>query len=321
MGVVSSLSTAVQTLKRNPVLFVAGFVVAFVNATVAGGQMLSTGPARIAWSLGTFVVQLGSLVFVVGAYGMTAEALGGTTRLRTLVSAGKKYFADALAATVLVVIAVVATSVVTMVVGLVGFFAVVLGGSGTGFSPNLLAVVMGAIYLLGLLPLFFLQFYLPAVVVSDCSPAESLKQSYRLVKGNFVSTLGFDAVLVAVAAVGSLPTILLAVRQMSPLSPGSAGMGGAGMGGAGMGGAGMGGAGMGAGGPMMYPFAGLSPGTVGIVFALTAVVGTLTGTFFYAYQVAFYEESLLDGAGGENTNGTGGDGMDADDVTPVGTDL
>lgn len=311
MGVVSSLSTAVQTLKRNPVLFIAGFVVAFVNAAVAGGQMLSTGPARIAWSLGAFVVQLGSLVVVVGAYGMTAEALRGTTRLSTLVSASKKYFADALAATVLVVIAVVATSVVTMVVGLVGFFAVLLGGSGTGFSPNLFAVVMGAIYLLGLLPLFFLQFYLPAVVVSDRSPAESLKQSYRLVKGNFVSTLAFDAVLVAVAAVGSLPTIWLAVRQMSPLSPGGAGMGGAGMGGAGMGG----------GGPMMYPFAGLSPGTVGIVFALTAVVGTLTGTFFYAYQVAFYEESLLDGASGTNADGTDGDGLDADDVTPVGTDL
>ncbi|NEU56903.1 hypothetical protein [Halorussus sp. MSC15.2] len=266
MAVVSSLSIAVETLRRNPVLFVAGAVVAFLNAVVAGGQMLSSGPARIAWSFGTFVVQLASLVFVAGAYGMVAEAFDGTPRLGTILSEGKANFADALAATLLLVVAAVAVFVVAIVVGLIGLFAVI-SSNGGGNSPVILVLVMGGTYLLALVPMFFLQFYLPAVVVSDESPADSLKQSYRLVRRNLLSTLGFDAVLAVVTVVGSLPIILLYARYAGSLATGTTTQTG-------------------------YPLAGLSPEVVVPYVAATAVLGTVTSTFFYVYQVAFYRECL-----------------------------
>ncbi|MFC4449981.1 hypothetical protein [Halorussus aquaticus] len=266
MAVVSSLSTAVETLRRNPVLFVAGAVVALLNAAVAGGQMLSSGPARVAWSFGTFAVQLASLVFVAGAYGMVAEAFDGTPRLGTILSEGKANFADVLAATLLLVVAAVAVFVVAMVVGVIGL-VVVISSEGGDLSPVILALGLGATYLLALLPMFFLQFYLPAVVVSDESPADSLKRSYRLVRRNLLSTLGFDAVLAVVTVVGSLPVILLYARHAGSLATGTATQ-------------------------TTYPLAGLSPEVVVPYLAATAVLGTVTGTFFYVYQVAFYRECL-----------------------------
>ncbi|WP_137286966.1 DUF7847 domain-containing protein [Halorussus salinisoli] len=267
MGVVSSLSVAVEMLKRNPVLFVAGLVVALVNGVAAGGQMLSSGMTSVVWSFGSFAIQLGSLFFVAGAYGMAAEAIDGTTRLETFLSEGKDNFADALAATLLLVVAMVAAFVVVAVVAMVAVVAVLAGGSGTGFSTEIFVLAMTGIYLLALLPLFFLQFYLPAVVVSDRTPADALKQSYRLVRHNLLSTLGFDAVVAAVMVVGSLPTIWLYTEFTDSMA-------------------------MGAATPTMYPYADLSPTVVGTYLAATVVLGTVTGTFFYAYQVAFYEEFL-----------------------------
>lgn len=126
--------------------------------------------------------------------------------------------------------------------------------------------------------MFFLQFYLPAVVVSDRSPADALKQSYRLVRRNLLSTLGFDAVIAVVMAVGSLPTILLYARWADSMTMGTTA-------------------------PMTYPFAGLSPAVVGTYVGATVVLGTLTGTFFYAYQVAFYEECLPAEADAQSESG------------------
>lgn len=43
---------------------------------------------------------------------------------------------------------------------------------------------------------------------------------------------------------------------------------------------------------MASPFAGLDPATVGAYVDSSIVLGTVVGTFFYAYQVAFYEDCL-----------------------------
>jgi hypothetical protein len=278
MGVFSSLSVAVETLKRNPVLLVAGLVVALVNGVVAGGQMLSSGANALLWSLGSFAVQFASLFFVAGAYGMVAEALDGTTRLNTLVSEGKQNFADALAATILLVVAMVAAFVFVGFVAFLVAIGAITTDVGTGLSPVLLVGGMALVYLVALLPVFFLQFYLPAVVISDRSPAESLKQSYRLVRRNLLSTLGFDAVVTAVFLVGSLPTVWLYVQWADVMMTTPADQ-------------------------MTYPFANLPPTAVGTYVAATVVLGTLIGTFFYVYQVAFYKENLLGGADAEVESG------------------
>lgn len=268
MGVISSVSVAVETLKRNPILLVAGLVVALANGVVAGGQMLSTGVAQMGWSLGSFAVQLGSLFFVAGAYGMVAEALDGPTRLSTLFSEGKNNFADVLAATILLVVAIVATFVFVGFIAFIVGIAVLTSGSLGGLPPQLFVLAMGVVYLLALLPMFFLQFYLPAVVVSDQTPADALKQSYRMVRSNLLSTLGFDAVVGAVMLVGTLPTIWLYKMGMDSVM-------------------------MGATTPMASPAMGLSSATVWTYIGATVVLGTFTGTFFYVYQVVFYEECLL----------------------------
>jgi hypothetical protein len=151
MGVVSSLSVAVETLKRNPVLFVAGLIVALVNGVVAGGQMLSTGANALLWTLGSFVVQFASLFSVAGALGMVAEALDGSTRLDTLVYEGKQNFADALAATILLVVVMVAAFVFVGFVAFLAAMGVIMTDVGSGLSPLHVVLAMGVVYLLALL--------------------------------------------------------------------------------------------------------------------------------------------------------------------------
>jgi hypothetical protein len=271
MAVVSSLSTAVELLKRNPVLFVAGGLVALVNGVVAAGQMLASGVTYMALIAGSYAVQLLSLFVVAGAYGMVDDALDGTARLETLVSDGKEYFVNALIGTILFAVVAVLTFVVVGGVGFLGIVGVLTSGSAPGLSMELLMVGMGLVYLFAALPLFFLQFFLPAIVVSDRGPVEALKQSFGLVRGNVLSTLGFDAVVVVVMLVGSLPSVLLYGKWMSTMPTGAAGP------------------------ATINPFAGLTLATVGPYVAATVVVGTLTGTFFYTYQVAFYDELVADG--------------------------
>ena len=61
------------------------------------------------------------------------------------------------------------------------------------------------ILLLVVVPLFFLQFFDLAVVVSDTSALESFKRSYSIVRHNIRSVLGFSILINLVGAIVAIP--------------------------------------------------------------------------------------------------------------------
>lgn len=278
MGVVSSASSAIDALARNPVLFVAAFLVGLVNLGIVG-VVWTVVPvtASLYWWLGSMVALLISLFFVGGAYGMASEGLRGETRFRTLLSAGSANYLSLVGATFLLVLVGVAISILIALVGLALWFA--SPGRFGGGLVALLLVTYGS-SLIALLPYFLLQFYAPAVVVSDEGAVDSLKRSFGLVRRNLLGTLGFDAVILAVIVVGAAPTVWLYARWWNSVagsfesSPSATP-------------------------EMVSPFAGLDVGTTAAYVLSTLVLLTLSGAFFYTYQVAFYEDLL-----GEETRAT-----------------
>ena len=261
MGVSSSIAASIDALKRNPVLFVAAFVVGLVNSAALGVQSMAPPERMTFFSTGaSFVIQLLALFFVGGAYAMASESLRGKTTLRTLVAAGKANYLSLLGATILVVVVTGVTFVAIAIVGVVGVLGV--GMSVGGGSVPAFVLVLAGLYLLGFLPLFFLQFYGPAVVVSDLGAVGSLKRSFALVRRNLLSTLGFDAVVVAMGLVGTAPSVVLYATQFDSLTADGT----------------------------FSLFAGLGPSMLAGYFVSTLILGTLTGAFFWTYQVSFYEQ-------------------------------
>lgn len=267
MSVVSAISDSIDALKRNPVLFVAAFVVALVNLALLGVELIVIpGTASVYWSVGSLVAQLISLFFIGGAYAMATEGLYGETRLGTLIPAGRDNYLSLVGATILLYAAVLAVSIAVGIAVFVLVF-VASGALGADAFGMLLFVLFGS-YLLAFVPYFLLQFYGPAVVVSDEGAVGSLKRSFGLVRRNVLGTLGFDAVLVAVILVGAAPTVWLYATWWSSASET-------------------------AGSPAteaFSPFAGLDPATIAAYFLSTLVLGTLSGAFFFTYQVSFYEQ-------------------------------
>ncbi|MFC4551584.1 MULTISPECIES: hypothetical protein [Halorussus] len=281
MGVRSSISATLDALKRNPVMFVAAFLVSLVgSATLLAQLSLEPGVASIVVSVLSFLVQFVALFFVGGAYAMAAEALDGRTGFGTLVSGGTENYLSLLGATLLLVGVTMATFIAVGMVAIVVVLGVVFGGGGGSFGTYLAGV--GLIYLLGFLPMFLLQFYGPAVVVSDRNAIGSIKQSYRLVRRNLLSTLGFDVVALVLGLLGSAPTVWLYATRFDALvsSDGT-----------------------------FTPLATLDSTAVAGYLVATVVLSTLFGGFFYTYQVAFYEDLV------ERTEGSGGEPSVADEPT------
>lgn len=280
MGDESTLSTALAALKRNPALFVASFAVALLNSLYLGLQLVAP-EFQLFMGPGSLVVHLVSLFFVGGGYAMAHEGLRERTNLDTLFSEGRDNYLSLLGGT-LALIAVTAVVLIFFVVAaFIVVFAIIFStvDSGNFGAFGLLGVVViGVAYLLGLAPLFFLQFYGPAVVVSGESAGDSIRRSYRLVRRNVLSTLGFDTVAFVVTSVGAVPIALLYWKwwqSMAETLGESAGPA------------------AGAAGSTTTPLVGLDPATAAPYLLATLVLTTFTGAFFWTYQVAFYENRLL----------------------------
>jgi hypothetical protein len=275
----------VSVLKRNPVLFLATFCIALLGtAMLVAQEYVRPDGSPLLWSLGSFLGQFVSLFFVAGAYAMAAEGLDGETKLATLVSGGKDNYLSLLGATILLVLIMIVSFVVVVIVGLVGLLGV--GASPVASDTSTMLLAFGVLYLLGFLPIFFLQFYGPAVVVSDASAYGSLKRSFGLVRRNFLATLGFDVVAFVLGLVSGLPTVWLYVTQFDSVMTSSG---------------------------TYSLLAGLDGSTVAAYLVSSLVLSTLFGGFLYAYQVAFYGDLVERTArdGGEDS-GVAFDAADAD---------
>lgn len=275
MGASSEVSTAIGVLSRNRSLFVAAFLAAIVN-TVAGAVQFVV-PAMIV-PIASFVVSV-LLLFVTpffegGLLGMAQEGLGEKTSLGTFAAEGKANYLRLLGGRLLLFAIILATSIGLAIIAFAVIFGIgaigIASGSGVGstfFALFVLVMVVGLLVMF--VPLFFLQFYAPAVVVADRGVVASFKESYRLVRSNLASVLGFDVIVVGVSLVGSLPTIALFALHW----PDVYAM------------------------PGFSPYAGVGLSVAVGYLALTALLSTPVVAFVRAYQVAYFvDQTAADSA-------------------------
>ncbi|WP_440990117.1 DUF7847 domain-containing protein [Haloarchaeobius baliensis] len=271
MGAISSAKHAGSTLARNPILF----LVATVFAVVQLPQIL------LQWTGLPFVASLFNLVTVVvvpfligGIYGMAEEGLDGTTSVDTFWRAGRENYVSLLVAAIffaLVVFVVVFVAVVVLV--FVTLLSVGAAGLEGGVSPAALVVpgLVGlALFVLYLATVVFLQFYEAAIVVDDADVLDSLKESYRFVRGNLLSTIGFTVVrwtpgvltslLTAYFVVASIGVDLQNVEALEAET-------------------------------FQNIYAKLSATEIGIVVATTLLTAGIVGAFTRTYLIAFYVDN------------------------------
>ncbi|MBV0900528.1 DUF7847 domain-containing protein [Haloarcula salina] len=204
MAVLQALRDAVETLQRNPVLFVAAALYGLAQAPglllqVAGNPLLN-----IASSGYNFLFYLIMPFFLGGMISMAREGLSGPTDLSRLWSGGKTHYLQILVVVLLglVVYFVVGFGMFMLVIALVLALGANLGNVLAGHGAGLGGVSMAAVALIGVLVLvfalvilavlFLLQFYAHAIVVDDADAVGSLKRSYAVARGNVVSVLGYD---------------------------------------------------------------------------------------------------------------------------------
>lgn len=276
MGAISALSTAAETLKRNAVLFAATFLVVLVNFAISGATYAlppsTAGLVSIPLSWASLLV---TPFFMGGLLAMADEGLDGRTRLATFLDGGRANYLRLLASMVLfgVLLAVIAFAAV---IGFVVVAAFTVGMSATGGAESVAAsggnVLVLALFglvaaVVTLLPVFFLQFYAAAVVVSDLGPVESFKRSSELVRRNLVSTLGYTAVATAVGGtVGLVAGTASLVATLSFQSEQFAET------------------------ELAVPELGM--GAVAVAAVVAVVLTTVVSAFGSVYQVAFYEDVL-----------------------------
>jgi hypothetical protein len=214
MGAVSALRTTGSALARNPVVFVGTFLLAIVQTLAqvpqfAAQTLANPGVSVLISLLTPIVVFLLTPFLLAGVLGMAAEAVDGGTSLGTFVGVGKARYVALLLATLLytVLSVVIAIVLVIAIAVVVLVFGVTTGGGG---DPSLaiaavIALVVLALVVGFLLFVFFLQFYAVAVVVDEADVTGSFRRSYRVVRRNLLSTLGYNVLSALVSLLVALP--------------------------------------------------------------------------------------------------------------------
>jgi len=268
MGAISSAKHAGSTLARNPILFLAATVFAVVQLPQI---LLQWSGLPIAASLFNLVTVVVVPFLIGGIYGMAAEGLDGTTSVGTFFSAGRENYVSLLVAAIffaLVVFVVVFVAVVVLV--FVTVLSVGVSGIEGGVSTTALLVpglVGFAFLLLYLAAVVSLQFYEAAIVVDDADVLDSFKQSYRFVRGNLLSTIGFTVVRWVPSVLTSLLTAYFVVtsigidlQTIESLEPET----------------------------FQNIYAKLSATEIGLVVAMTLLSAGIVGAFTRTYLIAFY---------------------------------
>lgn len=213
MGAISAFRTTGGALSRNPVVFAGAFIFALVviliGTTVSVIQFLSFPLVVLLASLLALVV----LVFVIpflrgGLLGMATEGVAGETSLGTFIRAGKDRYVSLLFASLLFIALEIALAVAYFI--LFGIVGVVVGAASGGGEPGLVLTVAVLVLLLVFLFIFFLiQFFSVAVVVDEVGAIEGFVQSYRLVRRNLLSTVGYNLLSFLLTLVIAIPLAIV----------------------------------------------------------------------------------------------------------------
>ena len=221
MGAITAAGRAIDTLQRNPVIFVGALFLGLLSLPSYVLQteqipLLATAWAGVAFFISPFITG--------GLIGMVAEGLRGRTSLGRFFTTGRSNYVHLLLVSILlmVVIGIVAGlgALVLVAIAIFAFGISATGGLSVGTGT---LVVVGGLVLLYILVLLaislVLQFVYQAVVVDDVGPVAAIKQSYRTVRTNLVGAIGVG--LIALLLSGVLGGVPIAVATMA-IQPGSA---------------------------------------------------------------------------------------------------
>ncbi|WP_416839294.1 hypothetical protein [Haloferax sp. DFSO52] len=276
MAAISSLKTALQGIGRNPVLFLGGLALGLITLPQLATQLAEIPFVPTLFQVLTFFV---TPFVAAGIYGMANEAVESDesrTTLSTLTAVGREKYVPLLLANIVELGIVIAFGIVLAIVATVLVFSIGIGSLAGGGDVALGGGLLIALVILGLLLLafivvnFFIQFFPVAVVVADAGAIESFGESYRLVRNNVVSTLGYSVIQLVVGVLVSIPVTgfiffrtfqnLQAVQSADGVTPGTVPGG-----------------------------LGFSTTEILAVVAISLAAQMLLTTFRYTYAVAFFE--------------------------------
>ncbi|KAB1188827.1 MULTISPECIES: hypothetical protein [Haloferax] len=292
MAAISSLKTALQSIGKNPVLFLGGLALGLVTLPQLATQLAQIPFVPTILQVVTFFV---TPFIAAGIYGMADEAVEhaeGRTSLSTLTTVGREKYVPLLLANIVELGIVIAFGIVFAIIAAIiaislGVGSLAGGGDlaiGGGFLVGV--VVLGLLFVVFLVVNFLIQFFPVAVVVSDTGAIESFGESYRLVRANIVSTLGYSVIQLVVGLLVSIPVSgfiffrtfqnFQAIQSAGGATPGAVPAG-----------------------------LGFSTTEIVAIAAISLAMQMLLTTFQYTYAVAFFEahESEKPGPTGPDIDG------------------
>lgn len=259
MGALNALQRSPGALIRNPVLVIPVLVIGLLQLP----QLLLQTTDPLLASL----VSLGiSLVFILvmpffqgGIIGMADEALRGRTRLGSFLAAGRANYLQILVAYLLVLVINFLIGGVLFVVGVTGalLFYTSTEVPGAGFLVGGLFFVL--LLVVFLLLTFFLQFYGQAIVLDNRSAVDGIKRSYRVVRRNLPSTIGYT--IIATVFGGGLGLVLAGLSMVA--SPRSA---------------------------QVFDVPEISFPVLAAAILVVIVIASVVGSFLAIFSVAFYRD-------------------------------
>jgi hypothetical protein len=201
MAAIQALRESLSALGRNPVLFLVGLLYGVVLLPQQATQFAGVPAVPTLLQILTFFV---TPFVVAGLLGMADEALDGETSFSTLTRVGKARYVPLLVGNLIEFALTLAFGILAAIVGAV-LAVVVLGSGGNAGVGVVAALVVGAVVLLFFLVYFFIQFFPVAIVVGEADAVDGFTESYRLVRNNVVSTLGYSVISFVVGIVTTLP--------------------------------------------------------------------------------------------------------------------
>jgi hypothetical protein len=303
MPALESLRTALGSLVRTPVLFVAGLVYGLILLPQTATQLLGVPLAPFLLQVVTFFL---TPFVVAGLIGMADESIrDGTTTLGRLTTVGRERYVPLLLGNLVqfgIVLAFVVVFVVVALAGAVtlGISGAAAGGAGAAGGALVLLAVVAVLVGLFLLVSFFIQFYQVAIVAGGSDAVEGFKESVSLVRSNLLATLGYSVISFAVSVLTSAPITAFVVWRSIQQSGGLTGGAGSGAG-TGVGAGAQPPMGGGVAGPTMGSL--FSPAEAVALALVSLAIAMVLTTFQQTYATAFYrrhgvsrsiEERVLD---------------------------
>lgn len=254
MSAIRSITTAVATVRENPIILVGSLLFVIVGELTLLPQF--SGPsASIGFSILIFVLWP---FLIAGFIGMVDAALDGSTNVGQLLQSGRSKYVSMLGATVLFTILMIVLGIVTTVTAMIG---VIDTGAG---------ITVGAILFVGFLFIVFISivfhFYDTAIVVSDANALGAFSHSASLVRRNFPDVISYIVLFYLISFIPRVPDMglfFLAV-ELPDLEAGQA----------------------------SYVIASEPLFALSIVLALT--LGTVTTAVAWTYHVAYYRSIQSD---------------------------